>query len=97
MHSSTVTDSATAGKAGGELGKKIRKILFRKLWLPRIVYEALPYLYILVGICTLISGVYLPEGTWILPYLVLLGLVCLHAGLGVATLRYRYSRRRDHR
>ena len=96
MHPTTVTDSATAGKKGDELHKKLRKILFRKLWLPRVIYESLPYLYILAGLTTLISGVYLPDGTWILPYVVLLGLICLHAGLAVAALRYRYSRHQGH-
>lgn len=95
MHSSAVSNSASADKNGDKPGKKVRKFLFRKLWLPRAVYEALPYFYILAGLTTLISGIYLPDETWMLPYVVLLGLVCLHAGLAVATLRYRYSHRRQ--
>ncbi len=95
MHSNAVSHSASTAKNGDEPGKKVRKFLFRKLWLPRAIYEALPYLYILAGLITLISGIYLPDGTWMLPYVVLLGLVCLHAGLAVATLRYRYSHRRQ--
>jgi len=93
MQSNAVSNSTSTAKNGDEPDKKVLKLLFRKLWLPRAIYEALPYLYILAGISTLISGIYLPDGTWILPYVVLLGLVCLHAGLAIATLRYRYSHR----
>jgi len=97
MHSTIVTESVATKKKRGAVHHKIRKILFRKLWLPRPLYEALPVIYILMGLVALVSGLYLPDGTWILPYAVLLGLVCLHAGLGVAALRYRHSHRRNRR
>ena len=74
---------------------QLRKLLLSKLWLPRFVYEALPYVYMAIGVLALYAATALPEWTWILPYAVLLGLICLHAGLGIATLRYRF--RKKHR
>jgi hypothetical protein len=68
----------------------LRRLLFRKLWLPRSVYEALPYFYLASGLGALLSALYLPSWTWILPYLILLGAICLHAGLAILTLRWRY-------
>jgi hypothetical protein len=67
--------------------------LLRKLWLPRVLYEALPYLYILFGIGALGAALYSPDWTWIIPYVALIGLGCLHAGLAIVALRYRFRRR----
>lgn len=70
----------------------LRRLLLRKLWLPKALYEALPYIYIVAGSAALIAALYLPGWTWILPYIILLGLVCLHIGLGLVTLRLRFRR-----
>ena len=77
----------------GRVGERIRRLLLRKLWLPRVVYEALPYLYIGLGAVALTSALFSPDWTWVVPYIVLLGLICLHAGLAIAALRYRFRRR----
>jgi hypothetical protein len=74
---------------------RIRKILLRRLWLPKFVYESLPYLYILCGMAALASALYTPDWTWILPWAVLIGLICLHAGLAVVALRYRVRCKHD--
>ena len=72
----------------------IRNLLLRKLWLPRIVYETLPFLYLFLGLTALASAMHLQDWTWILPYAILLSLICLHAGLALITLRYRYRYRK---
>jgi len=84
-----------ASALNGENRSRIRNILLRRLWLPKIVYEALPYLYILCGMAALASALYTPDWTWILPWAVLIGLICLHAGLAVVALRYRIRREQD--
>lgn len=94
MQTPSATHSAGARRQGGWSGR-LRRILLRKLWLPRIVYEALPYFYVVLGLAALASALYAPGWAWILPYLVLLGLACLHAGLGIVTLRYRFRRRQE--
>lgn len=72
-----------------DTGWRLRALLFRRLWLPKIVYDALPYLYIVLGLVALGSAMFTPGWTWILPWAILIGLICLHAGLALATLRYR--------
>ena len=72
----------------------MRRLLLRKLWLPRFLYEALPYLYISCGLAALLAAAFAPDWTWILPYAILVGLVCLHAGLAIATMRIRFRTRR---
>ena len=94
MQSPSATHSTESERDLGLLAK-LRGLLFRKLWLPKIVYEALPYLYISFGLGALASALYTPSWTWILPYLVLVGLACLHAGLAIVTLRYRFRRRQN--
>lgn len=89
----TQSNTETRQRAPGILAQLCR-ILLRKLWLPRGVYEAIPYLYLLCGVLALASAVFSRGWTWILPYIVLLGLGCLHAGLALLTLRYRFRRRK---
>ena len=43
----------------------------------------------------LASALYTPDWTWIIPWAVLIGLICLHAGLAVVALRYRVRRKHD--
>ena len=74
--------------------RRIRNLLLQKLWLPRIVYETLPFLYLFLGLTALASAMHMQDWTWILPYAILLGLICLHAGLALITLRYRYRHRK---
>lgn len=78
----------------GPIPRQIRNTLLQKLWLPRVVYETLPYLYLFLGLVALTSAMYVPEWTWILPYAILLGLICLHFGIAILTLRYRFRYRR---
>jgi protein-S-isoprenylcysteine O-methyltransferase Ste14 len=61
----------------------------RRLWLPRTLYAALPFLYLLLGASALASGIWLPEPGWILGYLLLISTICLHAGIWFMLLRRR--------
>ena len=89
----TPSNSQTRPRAPGVL-TRLQRILLRKLWLPRGVYEAIPCIYLGCGILALSSAVFSDSWTWILPYIVLLGLACLHAGLAFLTLRYRFRQRK---
>ena len=86
---------APAGNRRGNTVRRLRRILLRRLWLPKFVYEALPYIYIACGIVALGSAVHIRDWTWILPWAVLVGLICLHAGLALAALRYRIRQGRQ--
>ncbi len=72
-------------RAGGD----IWRLLNRKIWLPKSLYTALPYLYIGLGSYAIFATLLLKHWTWIIPYFLLFGIICLHAGLIVATLRWR--------
>ena len=91
----TPTTNSPAQSTDHASAPRFARILFRKLWLPRTLYEALPYCYVAGGISALLSALYLPGWEWILPYLLLLGAILLHAGLALLTLRGRFRRFRS--
>lgn len=63
---------------------------FRRIWLPTWLYEAVPWIYCVLGAAALLSGLFLPEPGWRAPYLLLLALVSLHLGVWCLMLRRRY-------
>ena len=60
-----------------------------KVWLPEIVYEALPYLYLLVGLGALFTSLYITEWYWIVPHCLLITAVGIHAGVSILLKRLR--------
>jgi hypothetical protein len=68
-------------------GSRRSSILLRPIWLPRAIYAAVPWVYLASGTGCLFGALYLPDGSWILPYLGLSGVACLHASIVVASLR----------
>ena len=75
-----------------QFARHLRSALLQRIWLPDKAYAAVPYFYLAAGFCALCGGLFLPEGSWILPYLLLMGVVIVHAGLAVASLRRRVQR-----
>lgn len=63
------------------------RLLGRPVWLPRRVYAAVPWFYLGSGGASLLGGLFLTDGTWFLPYLLLLGGACLHAAVALASMR----------
>lgn len=73
-------------------GTRLRALLLRKIWLPRSVYAALPGLYIFLGVYAIAAALYLHHWSWIVPYLALLGICCLHVGAALVSMRLRRHR-----
>lgn len=66
------------------------KILTRKLWIPKMLYTALPFFYIFSGVAALLATVYISDWFWVLPHYLLFSAACVHMGV----LVYRRRRRR---
>jgi O-antigen/teichoic acid export membrane protein len=84
--------------APAEAGTSGRRA-FRRVWLPTIWYEAMPWIYCSLGASALLSGLFLPDPGWMAPYLLLVAVTALHVGLWFLMLRrrYRLGRRRRQR
>jgi hypothetical protein len=78
--SANMTDTREAGGGAGSL-------VSRKIWLPKGVYDALPYFYLAAGLAAFLATLYISTWLWVLPHYLLFSAACLH--LGVLILRRR--------
>lgn len=89
--------STAAGKATTRTNRPRRSLeksrfASRKIWLPRLVYDALPYFYLASGLAAFFATLYISDWFWILPHYVLFSFVCFHLGVIVYRRRHRKSR-----
>ncbi|MEM9173072.1 MAG: hypothetical protein AAGA84_10245 [Pseudomonadota bacterium] len=63
-----------------------------KVWLPTLLYESLPYLYLLTGVVALFAILYVSDWYRSLPLWLMLAGLSIHGGLRILWLRYHYRR-----
>ena len=61
----------------------------KKIWLPKLLYDALPYFYLASGLVAFFATLYISEWFWVLPHYLLFSAACIHLGIIV------YRRRRS--
>ncbi len=85
--------STAAGKASSldKSSRDSRKSasLNRKIWLPKLFYDALPFFYLVSGALAFLATVYINEWFWVLPHYVLFSAGCIHLGVYVYRRRHR--------
>ena len=79
-HSQNLTEKQAITRSAGSF-------LSRKIWLPKAIYVALPYFYLVAGILAFLATLYISNWLWVLPHYLLFSAACLH--LGVLILRRR--------
>jgi hypothetical protein len=57
------------------------KFMSRKIWIPKVLYNVLPYFYLFAGISALLTTIYINGWVWVLPHYLLFAIACLHMGL----------------
>lgn len=72
-----------------ESTRKAGSLVVRKIWLPKLLYDALPYFYLASGFAAFFATLYITEWFWVLPHYILFSAACIHLGL----LVYRRRRR----
>lgn len=70
------------------------RLATRKIWLPRLVYDSLPYFYLIAGFAAIFATLYISEWFWVLPHYLLFSAACLHLAF-VVSRRRRERRSRD--
>ena len=76
-----------------EITRDAGRLVSRKIWLPKLLYDALPYFYLTSGFAAFFATLYISEWFWVLPHYLLFSAACLH--LGIMVYRRRRSRRSD--
>ena len=89
MLSSTAGKSATLSDTQ-QVTQQTGHFLGRKIWLPKLLYDSLPYLYLTSGFLAFFATLYISAWFWILPHYLLFSVACVHLGV----LVYRRRRRR---
>jgi Flp pilus assembly protein TadB len=88
MFSDTASKSAHLSETQ-EIARDAGKLMSRKIWLPTLLYNALPYFYFVAGAAALLATLYISNWYWILPHYLLFAAACLHMGLFVYRRRHR--------
>jgi membrane protein implicated in regulation of membrane protease activity len=70
-----------------EVARNAGSLVSRKIWLPKALYDTLPYFYLVAGIAAFLATLYISNWLWVLPHYLLFSAACLH--LGVLVLRRR--------
>jgi hypothetical protein len=84
--------------ASQDLTRSLEKLATRKIWLPRLLYDSLPYFYMTAGLAALFGALYISEWFWIVPHYILFSAACLHLAYAVYKRRRRPADviKRDH-
>lgn len=64
-------------------------LLSKKIWIPKLVYAALPYFYIFSGTAALLATLYIGHWFWVLPHYLFFAAACLHMGFMIYRRRSR--------
>ena len=67
----------------------------RKIWLPKGLYDALPYFYLVAGIAAFLATLYISNWLWVLPHYLLFSAACVHLGVLVLRRRRRPRERQE--
>jgi hypothetical protein len=73
----------------------VGSLLSRKVWLPKLLYAAVPWFYLFSGLLALVATIYVNHWMWILPHYLIFSAATLH--MGVLILRRRRPPRDDSR
>jgi len=88
--------SSTAGKPIAlsetqQLTRKTGSVAARKIWLPKLLYDALPGFYLVSGILAFLATMYISEWFWVLPHYLLFSVACFHMAVLVYRRRHAAS------
>ncbi len=74
------------------VGGVIGRFLQQKIWLPKIVYDLVPYFYLTNGFGALWATVHVNDWFWFLPVCIIAAIACFHLAHYVFSLRRNANR-----
>ena len=90
---SRITPHQMDMSATQELTRDTGSIASHKIWLPKLLYDSLPYFYLSAGFAALFATLYIGDWFWVLPHYIIFSAACLH--LGMVVFRRRRRNRKD--
>ena len=73
------------------LTRSLEKLATKKIWLPKLLYDSLPYFYLVAGMTAFFAALYISEWFWVVPQYILFSAACLHLAFAV----FRRRRKTD--
>jgi len=71
------------------LARKAGNVATRRIWLPKLIYDGLPYFYLTAGFAAFFATLYISDWFWVLPHYLLFSAGCVHLAFVVSRLRRR--------
>lgn len=68
---------------------RARRRINRKIWVPKLFYDALPWFYAAAGVAAFSATLYIGDGYWLVPHSLLVSAACVHLALFVFIRRHR--------
>jgi Flp pilus assembly protein TadB len=81
--------------AAEDVARTAENLATKKIWLPKVLYDSLPWFYLLAGVAAFFATLYVSTWLWVVPHYVLFSLACVHLGIAVMRKRRRARRERD--
>jgi hypothetical protein len=66
-----------------QVTRRTSDLASRKLWLPKLLYDLLPYFYLTSGFIALFATLYVNEWFWVVPHYLLFSAGCIQMGMSV--------------
>ncbi len=76
---------------GRNTTRRRASLITRKIWLPKLIYGALPWFYVGSGIAAFMATLYINQWFWIVPHYLLFSVACVHFGLFIYRRRLKAS------
>ena len=77
------------------LSRRAGKLVTQKIWLPKVLYDALPYFYLTAGFAAFFATLYISDWFWVLPHYLLFSAACLHFSFVLLDRRRKRLRKDD--
>lgn len=69
------------------IDRKTGNVVARKIWLPKVIYDSLPFFYLVSGVLAFLATLYVSAWFWIVPHYLLFAAACIHLGFVIMRRR----------
>lgn len=78
-----------------KLGRWASRTAQRRIWLPKALYELIPWFYLLAGAAALLATLFVDGWLWVIPFYLIFSVICLHLAAAIFNMRHQHRSRRS--